>query len=426
MNNRTKRVRCSCASGSWMGSRGQLRFVCLIAVVACCADSAVAAIVRIDYSTDTTGFFGAMNPQGKGAQAKAALDAAAAFYSGILDDTLAAIQTPPSFHGTLGGSSTWSWKRSFADPATGFQNAQNGLVVPADDYIVYVGARDLPAGELGRGGPGAGSWTQVVSGSFTSAETSTVAQIQAQFKSAVETRGETSGFARWGGAIAFDNNTNWHFDHATMPAANEYDFYTVALHELAHTIGFGSSLEWNNYLSGATFVGPQAMAQYFQNGPVPAIATGNDAGHWAAANTGSIVYGATTSQQSLMSPSLTSGIRRRLTNLDAAALVDVGWEIELPQPLPGDYSGNGIVDATDYSIWRNTLGSTTDLRANGDNTGTSAGRIDAADYTIWKANFGRHAGSGAGSASGVPEPASFVPLAMAAVLAFLGKWRLNR
>ena len=367
-----------------------------------------------------------MNPQGNGPQAKAALDAAAAFYSNILDDTLAAIQTPAPFHGTLGGSSTWSWKRTFADPATGFQNAQNNMVVPANDYIVFVGARDLPAGELGRGGPGGGSWTQNMGGSFTQAESTTVAQTQAQFKSAVETRGETSGFARWGGAIAFDVNTNWHFNHTTAPASNEYDFYTVALHELAHTLGFGASLEWNNFLSGATFVGPLAMAQYSQNGPVPAIATGTDAGHWTTANTGSIVYGGTASQQSLMSPALTSGTRRRLTNLDAAALVDIGWEIDLPQPLPGDYSGNGIVDATDYSIWRNTLGSTTDLRANGDNTGASAGRIDAADYTIWKLNYGRHAGSGAGSTSGVPEPASFVLLMLAVAFAMLGKTRLSR
>jgi Matrixin len=408
-----------------MMSLGQLRVVGLLAVVFCCADAIIAATVRIDYSTDTTAFFGAMNPQGNGAQAKAALDAAAAFYSSILDDTLAAIQTPSPFFGTQGGSSTWSWKRSFTDPATGFQNSQNGLVVPVNDYIVYVGARDLPTGELGRGGPGAGSWTQVVGGNLTSAESSTVAQIQAQFKSAVETRGETSGFARWGGAIAFDNNTNWHFDSTTTPASNEYDFYSVALHELGHTLGFGSSTEWNNYLSGATFVGPQAMDQYFQNGPVPAIGTGNNAGHWAAANTGSIVYGGTASQQSLMSPALPAGIRRRLTNLDAAALVDVGWEIELPQPLPGDYNGNGMVDASDYSIWRNSLGSTTDLRANGDNTGASAGKIDAADYVIWKVNYGRHIGSGAGGASGVPEPASFVMLLLATIISLAVRIRLG-
>ena len=64
--------------------------------------------------------------------------------------------------------------------------------------------------------------------------------------------------------------------------------------------------------------------------------------------------------------------------------------------IPGDYNSNGIVDAADYTVWRDTLGSTTDLRANGDNTGASAGKIDQADYSIWKLTFGNHASSCAG------------------------------
>ena len=87
-------------------------------------------------------------------------------------------------------------------------------------------------------------------------------------------------------------------------------------------------------------------------------------------------------------------------------------------PVPGDYNGNGIVDAADYTVWRDTLGSTTDLRANGDNTGASAGKIDAADYAVWKANFGNHAGS-PGGAAGVPEPATQWLLLMAGSLAVL-------
>ena len=39
--------------------------------------------------------------------------------------------------------------------------------------------------------------------------------------------------------------------------------------------------------------------------------------------------------------------------------------------LPGDYNHNGMVDAADYTVWRDTLGSTTDLRANGDNSGAT-------------------------------------------------------
>jgi hypothetical protein len=54
----------------------------------------------------------------------------------------------------------------------------------------------------------------------------------------------------------------------------------------------------------------------------------------------------------------------------------------------GDYNRNGAVDTADYVIWRKTLGSTTNLRANGDNTGASMGVIDDADYNVWTQNYG--------------------------------------
>lgn len=74
--------------------------------------------------------------------------------------------------------------------------------------------------------------------------------------------------------------------------------------------------------------------------------------------------------------------------------------------VAGDYNLNGVVDAADYSIWRDTLGSTTDLRANGDNTGASANKIDQADYTYWKNRFGNSGGSGSASVAAVPEPST--------------------
>lgn len=82
--------------------------------------------------------------------------------------------------------------------------------------------------------------------------------------------------------------------------------------------------------------------------------------------------------------------------------------------VPGDYNQDGTVNAADYTIWRDTLGSTSDLRANGDNTGASANKIDLADYAFWKAHFGEHNGSGAGGLASdvVPEPASVLLLLM--------------
>ena len=93
--------------------------------------------------------------------------------------------------------------------------------------------------------------------------------------------------------------------------------------------------------------------------------------------------------------------------------------------VQGDYNNNGTVDAADYILWRKTLGSTTDLRANGDNTGNSENVIDAADYAFWRGRFGNPAGSGAfeSGAQPVPEPTSILLCIIGAVL---WKWLWSR
>ena len=50
----------------------------------------------------------------------------------------------------------------------------------------------------------------------------------------------------------------------------------------------------------------------------------------------------------------------------------------------GDYNLDGVVDQVDYTVWRNNLGSTTNLDADGDHSGV----VDAGDYYVWKDNFG--------------------------------------
>jgi uncharacterized membrane protein len=86
---------------------------------------------------------------------------------------------------------------------------------------------------------------------------------------------------------------------------------------------------------------------------------------------------------------------------------DSNGQVDGAADLPGDYSGNGGVDAADYVIWRKALGSNSDLRANGDNTGPSAGVIDQADYAVWRANFGNTSPRAAAAAS-VDEPARII------------------
>jgi hypothetical protein len=68
--------------------------------------------------------------------------------------------------------------------------------------------------------------------------------------------------------------------------------------------------------------------------------------------------------------------------------------------VSGDYNDDGLVDAADYTVWRDTLAAgSTDL-PNDD----TPGEVDETDYAVWKANFGMTAGSGAASNAAVPEP----------------------
>jgi hypothetical protein len=100
------------------------------------------------------------------------------------------------------------------------------------------------------------------------------------------------------------------------------------------------------------------------------------------------------------------------------ALSDVASLSVIPLPFTGDYNQNGVADAADYTVWRDTLGSRTDLRANGTDEGASFGVVDLADYQIWKSHFGEMGGAGSiyGEApAAVSEPTPVWLVAMAAM-----------
>lgn len=78
--------------------------------------------------------------------------------------------------------------------------------------------------------------------------------------------------------------------------------------------------------------------------------------------------------------------------------------------LPGDYNGDGMVDAEDYNVWRDNLGAS----ALPNNETGSIGVVDEEDYLVWKSNFGATAGQGSLSESNVPEPASLLLLGIVA------------
>jgi hypothetical protein len=100
----------------------------------------------------------------------------------------------------------------------------------------------------------------------------------------------------------------------------------------------------------------------------------------------------------LVLPDLDAALAWDTSLLDAQGVLSV---IAAPSDaLAGDYNDDGFVDAADYSIWRDNLGSNAPLL----NETESVGVVDAADFEAWKANFGAVAELGSGGLSAVPEP----------------------
>jgi len=88
--------------------------------------------------------------------------------------------------------------------------------------------------------------------------------------------------------------------------------------------------------------------------------------------------------------------------------------------IPGDYNNDGIVNAADYTVWRNHLGQ--EFALPNEDPDNMDGVVTQADYDYWVQHFGDVAPSaGSGSAAStrraaVPEPASGVSFVIVAVL----------
>jgi hypothetical protein len=64
---------------------------------------------------------------------------------------------------------------------------------------------------------------------------------------------------------------------------------------------------------------------------------------------------------------------------------------------PGDYNGDGVVNAADYTVWRDTRGATVPILTGAD--GNGSGIVEQGDYSVWTAHFGESIAS-AGQAAG--------------------------
>lgn len=295
-----------------------------------CTDAAVQTLedrllltlnITFDYRYDSTGFFSSQ-------QRRDVLETAATDFEQRITDDLTAI--------TPGGSNTWN--AVFVNPTTNAQVTLPNLSVSADTIIIFPGARNLASG-LGLGGPGGFS-----------------ANGSAAFLSNLQTRGETGAnpsgtndtdFALWGGTIAFDNAVTWNFS-LDPPSAGENDFYSVALHEIAHVLGFGTADSFMNKINSSNrFTGVKTIAAFGGSVPMREDSAGNlDPGHFANDTEGRIP-GTQIRQETAMDPQVTTGTRKVLTDVDWAALDDLGWDVTPVQTAAGNVDGDSDFDSND-------------------------------------------------------------------------------
>ncbi len=190
-------------------------------------------------------------------------------------------------------------------------------------------------------------------------------------------------------STVYDSGRNWQFDETAAQTQN--------LHDLRNNISFAGSSS-DQFLSGVddsfnTWNGIPVSASDFISLD-DAVARGP--------------------RQSDGGLPLSGFLRLKPTS----NLVDRGSEVGLPcygaapdlgafEALPGDYNWDGVVDAADFTVWRNGLGT----------------QFTPDDYQTWVDHFGASMSPSCGTV--VPEPPALVGGGMFSVLV-LAFWRRRR
>ncbi|MEP2774524.1 MAG: PEP-CTERM sorting domain-containing protein [Luteolibacter sp.] len=295
--------------------------------------------ITIDYSNPSDSFFTA--------QAQATLAKAAADVSFAITTSLSALNQDV-YTGSVGGSTaTADWRLTYKNPYSATATVtQNTFSFAQDEVVVKVGSRSLSGSTLGQGGPGGGGAS--LSGGSASSESfaasvdamelasnagmlrggPTLSGISGSF--GPETYELSYGYSLSSLVFNSDPSTFWNFSYNDLPTTSQSDFYSVAVHELLHALGFGSAGTWTEKVSGTDWSGAAVNAL---------LGTGTDVvdaggAHVATGLQGfAIIDGVVTAtkQDAVMSPSITQGTRKYITDLDLAFLSDMGWEV-VPEP----------------------------------------------------------------------------------------------
>jgi hypothetical protein len=335
---------------------------------------AEAVEVTVDYRFDSAGFFD--DPA-----ARVVMEAAAARWSRIVDQNLAAVNMTDGqsvdgrfqiIHPETGQPYIFS---AAAGPGSDFTFLATGRTVneylggfslEEDEMIVFVGSRPMnPGNVLGAGGViGDG-------GNLTSVYTDANSFLNRGFNQGRDSLDVMGGF------ISFDADRQWNFDLTSLRGENEgTDFYSVALHELGHVFGLNSRrvAEWTEMVNGINFVGQNAVSAYnADNGTnltsLEIFNVSAEDYHWAEGVYTSRIFpfgspllvgtvGSNGIQELLMVPSFrpNANVRLEISNVDAASLRDIGWSVitaDPPRPpclpveiVPSPTGGLGVTIAS--------------------------------------------------------------------------------
>jgi hypothetical protein len=327
----------------------------LILMQLCGASASHALLVNLDFTYDNAngGFFAANSI------AKNAVLAAAADLSAAINPSLASLQTHV-YTGTTGTTqATINWSLSFRHPVTGATVTLETFNFAADALTIYVGMRPLSGTLLGEGGPGGAGIS--VSGTGNAAQWDSALDKAELSSNTAMLRGGGPTIGRFDDALQFgtapgnysvahgaavgslsldsdsDNNGSadstallnsyWHFDHTTAVDPGKNDFYSTALHEMIHAIGIGSSLTWDSLRSGTNWLGANAAAA---NGGSGTGLLEQNGDHIASGKMSPRLLDGML-QEVAMDPTITTGTRKYLTELDAAFLRDIGYAA-VPEP----------------------------------------------------------------------------------------------